>query len=221
VQIALALYPKFTMLDIVGPFQVLADVPGHDVMFVAAQPGPVTDHTGRTALTATASFAEVSAPEIVVVPGGLGGNEQDPDVVAWLRAVHPTTTWTTSVCTGSIMLAAAGILDGLDATTHWARREVLEGLGVRYTEQRVVERGKVITAAGVSSGIDMALTLLDRLYGPDMAKTMQLAIEYDPDPPFDAGSPTKAPAGIVELVHANISAAADGGGRAHAPGGRP
>jgi transcriptional regulator GlxA family with amidase domain len=145
----------------------------------------------------------------VVVPGGLGGNEQDPAVVAWLRQVHPAAQWTTSVCTGSIALAAAGILDGLEATTHWARREVLEGLGVTYTEQRVVEQGTVITAAGVSSGIDMALTLLDRLYGPAMAQTIQLAIEYDPEPPFDAGSPGKAPPEIVDLVQATISAAAD------------
>jgi transcriptional regulator GlxA family with amidase domain len=208
-QIALALYPKFTMLDIIGPFQVLVDVPGHEVVFVAERAGPVVDHTGRSSLVATKTFAEVTAPDIVVVPGGLGGNEQDPAVVAWLRQVHPAAQWTTSVCTGSICLAAAGILDGLEATTHWARKAVLEGLGVTYSERRVVEQGTVITAAGVSSGIDMALTLLDRLYGPAMAQTIQLAIEYDPEPPFDAGSPAKAPPEIVDLVQATISAAAD------------
>jgi transcriptional regulator GlxA family with amidase domain len=199
-QIALALYPQFTVLDIIGPFQVLADVPENDVVFVAADAGPVIDHTGRCPLTASTTFADVTTPDVVVVPGG--ANEHDDRIVQWLRHVHPTTTWTTSVCTGSIYLAAAGILDGLDATTHWARRARLEQLGARYTEQRVVERGKVITAAGVSSGIDMALTLLDRIHGRDVAQTVQLAIEYDPQPPFDAGSPSKAPGEIVELVQA-------------------
>jgi transcriptional regulator GlxA family with amidase domain len=203
-QIALALYPNFTMLDIIGPFQVLADVPGHEVVFVAAEAGPVVDHTGRATLIATKSFADVAEPDIVVVPGGLGDTEIQPELVDWLRAVHPTTTWTTSVCTGAIYLAVAGILDGLDATTHWARKRVLEQLGAHYSTERVVERGKVITAAGVSSGIDMALVLLDRMYGPEIAQMIQLAIEYDPQPPFDAGSPAKAPAALVELVQQRI-----------------
>ena len=202
-QIALALYPKFTALDIVGPFQVLADVPGHEVVFVAGEAGPVVDHTGRCPLVATATFADVTAPDVVVVPGELFA-DRDDRVVEWLRQVHPRTTWTTSVCTGSLYLAAAGILDGLDATTHWARADQLERLGARYTEQRVVEQGKVITAAGVSSGIDMALTLLDRMYGPAIAQSVQLAIEYDPTPPFDAGSPSKAPADVVELAKAAL-----------------
>jgi transcriptional regulator GlxA family with amidase domain len=128
----------------------------------------------------------------------------DDRLVEWLRGVHPTTSWTTSVCTGSLYLAAAGILDGADATTHWARKERLEDLGAHYTEQRVVERGKVITAAGVSSGIDMALTLVARIDGPEMAQLAQLAIEYDPRPPFDAGSPSKAPAELVALARAAL-----------------
>ena len=203
-QIALVLYPNFTMLDIIGPFQVLADVPGHEVLFVAAERGPVVDHTGRATLIATHSFADVAAPDIVVVPGGLGDTEFQPELVEWLRNVHPTTSWTTGVCTGTVYLALAGILDGLDATTHWARERVLEQLGVHYTNDRVVERGKVITAAGVSSGIDMALVLLDRMYGAEIAQMIQLAIEYDPQPPFDAGSPAKAPAALVELVQQRI-----------------
>jgi transcriptional regulator GlxA family with amidase domain len=202
-QIALVLYPKFTALDIVGPFQALADVPGHEVEFVAGETGPVVDHTGRCPLVATTTFADVTAPDVVVVPGELFA-DWDDRVVQWLRQVHPSTTWTTSVCTGSLYLAAAGILDGLDATTHWARADQLERLGARYTEQRVVEQGKVITAAGVSSGIDMALTLLDRMYGPTIAQSVQLAIEYDPRPPFDAGSPSKAPADVVELAKAAL-----------------
>jgi transcriptional regulator GlxA family with amidase domain len=209
-QIALALYPKFTALDIVGPFQVLADVPGHEVVFVAGEAGPVVDHTGRCPLVATATFADVTAPDVVVVPGELFA-DRDDRVVEWLRQVHPRTTWTTSVCTGSLYLAAAGILDGLDATTHWARADQLERLGARYTEQRVVEQGKVITAAGVSSGIDMALTLLDRMYGPAIAQSVQLAIEYDPRPPFDAGSPSMAPADVVELAKAALGDPASAG----------
>ena len=198
-QIALALYPGFTLLDIVGPFNVLADVPGHAAVFVADQVGGVTDHTGRATLLATKSFAEVTAPDVIVVPGGTN-NDVTQSVTDWIRSVHPSTTWTTSVCTGSLFLAAAGLLDGLDATTHWSDVDALEALGARYCEQRVVQQGKVITAAGVSAGIDMALTLLDRMYGPAMAQAIQLAIEYDPQPPFDAGSVSKAPPEIVELV---------------------
>ena len=217
-QIALALYPNFTMLDIVGPFQVLADVPGHDVTFVAAEAGPVVDHTGRATLIASKSFADVPAPDIVVVPGGLNDTELQPALVNWLRAVHQT-TWTTSVCTGAIYLAAAGILDGLDATTHWTRKRALEHFGAHYTTERVVERDKVITAAGVSSGIDMALVLLDRMYGSETAQMIQLAIEYDPQPPFDTGAPAKAPAALVDVVQQLIGdgpalpAAASGGTR--------
>jgi transcriptional regulator GlxA family with amidase domain len=209
-RIALVLYPGFTALDIIGPFQVLADVPGHDVMFVAGEAGPVIDHTGRCPLVASASFADVNESDVVVVPGELFA-PWDDRVVEWLRRVHPTTSWTTSVCTGALYLAAAGILDGTDATTHWARKEQLEELGARYTEARVVERGKVITAAGVSSGIDMGLTLLDRMYGPDVAQSVQLAIEYDPQPPFGAGSPSKAPPEVVELVKTTLSSPAAAG----------
>jgi transcriptional regulator GlxA family with amidase domain len=220
VQIALALYPNFTMLDIIGPFQVLVDVPGNDVVFVAAEAGPVVDHTGRASLVATKSFADVPSPDVVVVPGGLGDSELQPELIAWLQQVHATTTWTTSVCTGAAYLGAAGILEGLDATTHWARKRAIESLGARYSEERVVERGKVITAAGVSSGIDMALRLLDHVNGPDTAQMIQLAIEYDPQPPFDAGSPSKAPAALVDLVRQLIgdgptlpTASTDGGAR--------
>jgi transcriptional regulator GlxA family with amidase domain len=193
-QIAFVLYPRFTALDIVGPFQTLADIPGVDAVFVAETAGPVTDHTGRLSITATASFAEVTRPDVIVVPGGFADEGAGPEhpVAQWVRAVHPTTTWTTSVCTGSIFLALAGVLDGLDATTHWAAYERLRALGAHPTEERVVERGKVVTAAGVSAGIDMGLTLASRMFGDDAAKAIQLAIEYDPQPPFDNGAPSKA-----------------------------
>jgi transcriptional regulator GlxA family with amidase domain len=206
-QIAFVLYDRFTALDIVGPFQALVDLPGVDAVFVAEQAGAVRDHTRRLSLTATAAFADVPAPDVVVVPGGLGDRDAGPEhpVAAWLRQVHPTTTWTTSVCTGSIFLALAGILDGVDATTHWASYDRLAALGARPTAERVVERGKVITAAGVSAGIDMGLTLAARLYGDQAAQAIQLAIEYDPAPPFDAGSPAKAGPEVVALVRSFMS----------------
>jgi transcriptional regulator GlxA family with amidase domain len=204
-EFALVLYPKFTMLDIVGPFQVLGDLPDAEIRWVASSPGHVIDHTGRAGLVASASLHDVPEPDVVVVPGGFGDTELDREVVAWLRRVHETTTWTTSVCTGSIYLAAAGILAGVDATTHWARTARLEQLGARYVAERVVERGKIITAAGVSSGIDMALLLIERLFDRERAELLQLAIEYDPQPPFDAGSPTKAPKEIVEVAQAILA----------------
>src|SRR5689334_22308555 len=201
-KIALVLYPGFTALDVIGPFQVLANVPGHDARFVALEAGPVTDDTDRCQIIASTAVADFTDPDVVVIGGSLFDSEPDPRLVAWLRQVHPNTLWTTSVCTGSIYLAAAGILDGVEATTHWARAQQLERHGAHYLPERVVERGKVITGAGVSAGIDMALTLVSRLHGPQLAQTVQLGIEYDPHPPFDTGSPAKAPTEIVQYVAA-------------------
>jgi transcriptional regulator GlxA family with amidase domain len=209
-QIALALYERFTALDIVGPFQTLAELPGVDAVFVAEHTGPVLDHTSRLSLTATVTFAEVTQPEVIVVPGGFADQDAGPDhpVVEWIRAVHPTTTWTTSVCTGSIFLGLAGVLDGLDATTHWSSYDRLAALGARPTEQRVVERGKIITAAGVSAGIDMGLTLAARMFGDEIAEAVQLGIEYDPQPPFDAGAPGKARPEVLAFVRELMGAGA-------------
>lgn len=201
-QIAFVLYPGFTALDIVGPFQTLADLPGVEAVFVAEQAGPITDHTGALTIVATKALSEVPAPNIVVFPGGPGervANAEHP-IVVWLRAVHPTTTWTTSVCTGSLFLGHAGLLHGVDATCHWNSMDRLAATGAIPTGQRVVERGKIITAAGVSSGIDMGLTLVGKLFGDDIAKAVQLFIEYDPQPPYDAGSPEKAGPELVALV---------------------
>ena len=191
--VGLVLYPRFTALDIVGPFQTLVDVPGLDVFFVAAQKGPVVDHSGRLTLEATKSFDEVDSLDVLVVPGGFADRDINDtnDVVQFIKKIHPTTTWTTSVCTGSIFLAHAGMLTGLTATTHWASYDRLQNLGATPTEQRVIQEGKIITAAGVSSGIDMGLTLVAALEGDEMAKLIQLAIEYDPQPPFDSGAPSK------------------------------
>jgi transcriptional regulator GlxA family with amidase domain len=206
-RVGLVLYPQFTALDIVGPFQALVDVPGLDVFFVAEKAGPVVDHTGRLTLEAKVSFAEVDALDVLVVPGGFADRHIQPGdaVVEFVKRIHPTTQWTTSVCTGSIYLAHAGVLDGLTATSHWAAYNRLAALGAIPTETRVVEVGKIITAAGVSSGIDMGLTLVERLTNAEMAQAIQLAIEYDPQPPFDSGSPTKASPEIFAFVQAIFS----------------
>ena len=191
--VGLVLYPRFTALDIVGPFQTLVDVPGLNVFFIAAQKGPIVDHTGKLTLEATHSFDEIDSLDVLVVPGGMADRDIDASngVVQFIKKIHPSTTWTTSICTGSIFLAHAGVLNGLTATTHWASYDRLQALGAIPTEQRVVTQGKVITAAGVSSGIDMGLVLVAAMEGEDMAKLIQLAIEYDPQPPFDSGAPSK------------------------------
>jgi transcriptional regulator GlxA family with amidase domain len=154
------------------------------------------------ALVADGSLDDLPDPDVIVVPGGYGTRPlmHDQPMLDWLRNAHATSQWTTSVCTGSLLLAAAGILEGLEATTHWLELETLRQYGVTPVTRRVVEQGKVITAAGVSSGIDMALTLAARIAGDDVAQAIQLGIEYDPEPPFAAGSPSKAPAAIVERL---------------------
>ena len=147
---------------------------------------------------------DISDPDIIVVPGGTKGTmvaAEDPRILSWLREAHETSKWTTSVCTGSLILGAAGILKGLQATTHWYARDFLEKFGAQYLSERVVRQGKIITAAGVSSGIDMALHLAQEVSGPEMAKTIQLIIEYDPKPPFDSGSIAKAEPSIIELAN--------------------
>lgn len=201
-QIAIALYDQLTLLDAVGPYSVLAHVPGAEVRFVAESLETIRPDVGTPGLTPDATFADTPAPDIVVVPGGPGTRRiaTMAPLVDWLRAVHPGTTHTTSVCTGAFALGAAGILDGLTATTHWATLDRLTEWGAIPVTERVVDHGKVITAAGVSSGIDMALTLAARLAGDDVARAIQLAIEYDPQPPFDAGSPAKAGPELVSLL---------------------
>lgn len=200
--VAIPIFERITALDAVGPYEVLSRLPGARVRFVATVPGAYRTENGFLALTADASLDEVSAPEVIVVPGGYGtrGLMQDETILGWLRRAHETSTWTTSVCTGSLLLAAAGILEGLEATTHWMVLDALSRYGARPVSRRVVEQGKVITAAGVSSGIDMALLLAARIAGADVAQAIQLGIEYDPQPPFDAGSVERAPASVVELV---------------------
>ncbi|MFE6425356.1 DJ-1/PfpI family protein [Streptomyces rochei] len=199
-QIAIVLFDRFTALDAVGPYETLGRLPDAETVFVAEQAGPVRTDTGNLALTADRTLADVPAPDIVVVPGGPGQTPQmeNAALLDWLRAADATSSWTTSVCTGSLLLAAAGLLKGRRATSHWLALDVLGRFGAEPTGERVVTDGKYVTAAGVSSGIDMGLTLLGRIAGDDHARAVQLLTEYDPQPPYDAGSPEKAPAHLVE-----------------------
>jgi putative intracellular protease/amidase len=199
---AILLYDGFTALDAIGPYEVLSRIPGARATFVAGEAGPVRTDNGMLTLIAERSLQEVSAPEIVLVPGGPGevAARAGGAVLEWLRAAHETSTWTTSVCTGSLILASAGLLDGKRATSHWLALDTLGDLGAEAVAERVVFDGKIVTAAGVSAGIDMALALAAKIAGEQVAQAIQLGIEYDPQPPFDAGSPEKAPAQIVQLL---------------------
>jgi transcriptional regulator GlxA family with amidase domain len=203
--IAILLFDRLTALDAVGPYEVLSRLPGANLTFVATEAGPKRTDTKALALVADATLAELSHPDILLVPGGPGQAEAEKDeaILDWVRTAHETTTWTTSVCTGSLVLGAAGLLEGKRATTYWLALEELARYGAIPTNERVVIDGKVVTAAGVSSGIDMALTLAGEIGGADLAQLLQLGIEYDPQPPFDSGSETKAPDHIVEVFRAN------------------
>lgn len=204
--VALLVYPGLTMLDAIGPYTVFGQTPGWDVQLVAAAPGLLRDDLTRVTLDVERTLADTPHPDVVVVPGGFvtRAMAQDPQSaeVAWLRAVYPSATWVASVCTGSLLLGAAGLLGGLTASTHWGAVADLESYGATYVTERVVVHPdrRIVTAAGVSSGIDMALTLIGAAVDPMVAQAIQLGIEYDPQPPYDAGSPTKAPADVVELV---------------------
>jgi putative intracellular protease/amidase len=205
--IAIPIFDRLTALDAVGPYEVLSRLPGATVHFIAETPGAKRTETEMLALSADRALTDLRDPDVIVVPGGFGTRPlmHDETMLGWLRDAHQTSQWTTSVCTGSLLLAAAGILEGLEATTHWLALDVLSAYGALPVSRRVVRQGKVMTAAGVSAGIDMALTLAAEIAGPELAQAIQLGIEYDPDPPFVGGSTASAPAGIVELVRANAS----------------
>ena len=200
--IAIPIFDQITALDAIGPYEVLSRLPDAKVSFIAAEPGPKRTENGMLALHADLALDDLTDPDVIVFPGGFGTRAltTDEEVLAWLRRAHETSQWTTSVCTGSLVLGAAGILEGLEATTHWLLLDALAKYGATPVTRRVVEQGKVITAAGVSSGIDMALTLASRIAGDELAQAIQLGIEYDPEPPFDTGSTEKAPTEIIELV---------------------
>jgi transcriptional regulator GlxA family with amidase domain len=207
--IAIPIFERLTALDAVGPYDVLSRLPGATVTFVAHEPGPKRTENGMLAMVADRALEDLPEPEVIVVPGGFGTREllDDERMLGWIRHAHEHSEYTTSVCTGSLLLGAAGVLDGLEATTHWTWLEALEGFGATPTSRRVVEQGKVITAAGVSSGIDMALLLAARIAGDEFAQGIQLAIEYDPEPPFDSGSTAKARPETVELVRSALESA--------------
>jgi putative intracellular protease/amidase len=205
--IAIPIYDGFTALDAVGPYEVLSRMPQTRVTFIAAEPGPVRTDNGMLTLVAECSLQDVPRPDVVLVPGGKGDvvGHAGESVLEWVRSAHRTTTWTTSVCTGSLILAAAGLLEGKRATSHWLALDRLRELGAEPISERVVFDGKIVTAAGVSAGIDMALTLAARIAGDLVAQAIQLGIEYDPQPPFDSGSSSKAPQEVVEAVRARAA----------------
>ena len=194
-QIAIVLYPGFTALDFIGPYEVLRNLPDTEVRFVWHEPGPITADSGVLIVGATHSFDETPTPDVILVPGGMSTFEhaQDQEVLGWVRRAHETAKWTTSVCSGSLILAAAGVLDGKRATSHWMVVPMLRTFGVTPVgDERIVREGRIVTAAGVSAGIDLGLWLAGRLGGEPRAKAIQLVIEYDPQPPFDSGHISKA-----------------------------
>ncbi len=203
-QIAIPLFPRFTALDAIGPYEVLQRIPSFDVVFVGHVVGEVRSDNGMLGITVDATFEEVPSPGVVVFPGGVGSRdlEHDDRVLDWVRAAHAGTRFTTSVCTGSLVLAASGLLTGLRATTHWAAYKELEALGAEPTAERVVEHldRRLLTSAGVSSGIDMALRLVELLVDRTAAEASQLMIEYDPQPPFDTGCLARAGEEVVARV---------------------
>ena len=206
-KIAFLIYPGFTTLDAIGPFDVLSRLPGADVQFVAKKQDPIANDNDLLRVLPTSSLSECSDPDILLIPGGMEGTQaaaNDAEILDWVRQAHQSTTWTTTVCTGSLILGATGLLQGLNATTHWAAQEQLAQTGATYQAQRWVQEGKIITAAGVSAGIDMALHLVSEIAGPQLAQAIQLMVEYDPQPPFDSGSLAKASPEVVKMVQAGM-----------------
>ena len=200
-KIAYVLYPDFTALDLVGPYEVISRWPDAEVHFLARSREPVRCDAGLTVIP-TDTPESLPDPDLIVVPGS--GNPvpvlDDHVLIEWLRAAAPGCQWTASVCTGAGLYAAAGLLEDKKTTTHWAFRDNLRAMGVEVVGDRVVWQGNHISGAGVSAGIDMALALTDRVHGRKLAESLQLAIEYDPQPPFDTGSPTKADASTLRLA---------------------
>jgi putative intracellular protease/amidase len=208
-QIAIVLYPGFTALDFIGPYESLRNLSGAEVRFVWHEPGPIVADSGVLIVGATHSFDETPSPDVILVPGGPGTMEhaRDEEVLDWLRRADATSTWTTSVCSGSLLLAAAGLLDGRRATSHWSCLPMLKPFGVTSVgDERIVHEGKYVTAAGVSAGLAMGLWLTGQIGGEARAKAIQLVIEYDPQPPFDSGHMSKASAATKAMATAALGA---------------
>jgi transcriptional regulator GlxA family with amidase domain len=201
-KIAILIFDRLAALDAIGPYEVLRAVPGWEVKFVAKAKGEVRAESGFLGLSADYSLDEVTEADIVLVPGGLGCRPlmEDERTLSWLREIDRSTKWTTSVCTGSLVLGAAGLLEGKRATSNWLYLERMREFGAEPVGGRFVADGKVITAAGVTAGLDMALSLVATELGPEMGQAVQLGLEYDPQPPFDSGSPEKASDEVVALV---------------------
>lgn len=205
-QIVFLFYEGMTALDAIGPHEILFRLPNVKVLRAAEHAGPIKTKSNNLIVNAEHNLSDISQADVLIVPGA--GNatalREHPKTLAWIQKIHQTTTWTTSVCTGSLILGAAGILSGHKATSHWAVLERLNQWGAEPVSERIVESGKIITAAGVSAGIDMALNLAAKISGQKVAETLQLGIEYDPDPPFDSGSPTKASPEIREELKVRL-----------------
>lgn len=198
--IVIPLFDRFEPLDAIGPYEMLAHVPDATVRFVAPEPGLVQDVLGGLPVHVPTRYSEVEHCDLLLIPGGGGAwaMADDPEFLDWVRHIHTGTRFTTSVCTGALVLGAAGLLNGLTATSHWGVIDELEAYGAVYTPERVVRQGRIITSAGVSSGIDMAIRLAALLSDDATAQAIQLYTEYDPQPPYDTGSVAKAPAEILE-----------------------
>jgi transcriptional regulator GlxA family with amidase domain len=207
-QIAIVTYPGFTALDMIGPYEVLRNLSGAEVRFVWHEAGPITADSGVLVIGATHSLAETPSPDVILVPGGQSTpvHARDEALLDWVRRTHQTASWTTSVCSGSVILAAAGLLEGKRATSHWLAVPALKAFGaVPVADERIVQQGNIVTGAGVSAGLDLALWLAGQIGGENRAKTIQLAIEYDPQPPFDSGHVSKASATTKAAATALLS----------------
>jgi transcriptional regulator GlxA family with amidase domain len=207
-QIAIVLYPGVTALDAIGPYEVLRMIPGAEIRFVSGAPGSIMTDSRVLVLGATHSYESTPSPDMVLVPGSAsnaGRAMADKALIAWLQRAHATSLWTTAVCTGALILGAAGILKGHPATTHWMAQELLASFGATaQREQRIVRSGKIVTAAGVSAGIDLGLWLVGEICGTERAETVQLLIEYDPQPPFDAGHTSKASKKVINIAQTEM-----------------
>jgi transcriptional regulator GlxA family with amidase domain len=203
-RLTILLFDGFTTLDIVGGYEVLANVPGIETEFMAEAKGLITADTRRLALLAYRTFDEIGSTDILYVPGGPGVTKalNEPALLDTIRRLHASSTWTIGICNGVELLGAAGIIDDKEVTTNWACRDRMAAYGAKVNTKRFHRDGKIVTGAGVSASIDASLFLTSLIAGEDMARTIQLGIEYYPEPPFGNGTPDQAPASAQALIRA-------------------